>query len=149
LAWRFADIGASQHGRAELRGTTWQARNVAEAVVVAGQRVRVVAVDGLTLDIRPNEVSVDAQGTLIVLVFVGLLVLFILTRRRSWFRNRVRMWWSGSAVPRHAGRRLSTCCAVRRRDPLPHSLKEQAFDIPPRSASRATTCRSAWTASST
>ena len=49
-----ADIGAGEHGRAELRGTLWQARNVADAVVRAGQRTRVVAVDGLTLDIRPE-----------------------------------------------------------------------------------------------
>ena len=49
-----ADIAAGQHGRAELRGTLWQARNVADAVVYAGQRTRVVAVDGLTLDIRPE-----------------------------------------------------------------------------------------------
>jgi membrane protein implicated in regulation of membrane protease activity len=49
-----ADIGVGQHGRAELRGTLWQARNVADAVVRAGQRTRVVAVEGLTLDIRPE-----------------------------------------------------------------------------------------------
>jgi membrane protein implicated in regulation of membrane protease activity len=49
-----ADIGAGEHGRAELRGTLWQARNVADAVLRAGQRTRVVAVDGLTLDIRPE-----------------------------------------------------------------------------------------------
>jgi len=49
-----ADIAAGQHGRAELRGTTWQARNVADAGVLAGQRTRVVAVEGLTLDIRPE-----------------------------------------------------------------------------------------------
>lgn len=49
-----ADIGAGERGRAELRGTTWQARNVADAPVSAGQRARVVRVDGLTLDIRPE-----------------------------------------------------------------------------------------------
>ncbi len=49
-----ADIAAGQHGRAELRGTTWQARNVGEYGILAGQRTRVVAVDGLTLDIRPE-----------------------------------------------------------------------------------------------
>ncbi|MEQ1758922.1 MAG: NfeD family protein [Vicinamibacterales bacterium] len=49
-----SDIAAGQHGRAELRGTTWRVRNVADAAVVAGQRTRVVRVDGLTLDIRPE-----------------------------------------------------------------------------------------------
>jgi len=49
-----ADIGAGEHGRAELRGSLWQVRNVADAVLRAGQRTRVVAVDGLTLDIRPE-----------------------------------------------------------------------------------------------
>jgi inner membrane protein len=40
------------HGRAELRGTTWSARNVDAAVLAAGQRCRVVAVQGLMLDLR-------------------------------------------------------------------------------------------------
>ncbi len=47
-------IEAGQHGRAELRGTSWKARNVAGAVIIAGQRTRVTAVDGLTLDISPE-----------------------------------------------------------------------------------------------
>ena len=40
------------HGRAELRGTTWSARNVDAAALAAGQRCRVVAVQGLMLDLR-------------------------------------------------------------------------------------------------
>ena len=44
-------IPAGQHGRAELRGSTWNARNVDRATLVAGQRCRVVAVQGLMLDI--------------------------------------------------------------------------------------------------
>jgi membrane protein implicated in regulation of membrane protease activity len=47
-------IGPGEHGRAELRGTTWSARNVAEAPLAGGQRCRVVAVQGLMLDIRPE-----------------------------------------------------------------------------------------------
>lgn len=47
-------IGAGEHGRAELRGTSWKARNVAGAMIAAGQRTRVTAVDGLTLDISPE-----------------------------------------------------------------------------------------------
>ena len=39
-------------GRAELRGTTWSARNVDVAALAAGQRCRVVAVQGLMLDLR-------------------------------------------------------------------------------------------------
>lgn len=40
-------------GKAELRGSTWDVRNVAPVRVEAGQRCRVERVDGLTLLIRP------------------------------------------------------------------------------------------------
>jgi inner membrane protein len=40
------------HGQAELRGTTWSARNVSDAPLTTGQRCRVVAVEGLMLDLR-------------------------------------------------------------------------------------------------
>jgi inner membrane protein len=49
-----ATIGPGETGRAELRGSTWNARNVAAAAVAAGQRCRVVGVRGLELDIRPE-----------------------------------------------------------------------------------------------
>jgi hypothetical protein len=49
-----AAIEAGQHGRAELRGTVWSAHNVGATAVGAGQRCRVVAVNGLQLDIRPE-----------------------------------------------------------------------------------------------
>jgi inner membrane protein len=49
-----SDIAAGGHGRAELRGSTWNARNVAGVPVAAGQRCRVVDVQGLVLDIRPE-----------------------------------------------------------------------------------------------
>jgi len=45
-------MAPGEHGRAELRGSMWSARNVDAAPLVAGQRCRVVAVQGLTLDIR-------------------------------------------------------------------------------------------------
>ena len=47
-------IEPGQHGRAELRGTLWSAHNVSPTAVTAGQRCRVVAVNGLQLDIRPE-----------------------------------------------------------------------------------------------
>jgi membrane protein implicated in regulation of membrane protease activity len=47
-----ADIAPGQHGRAELRGTSWSARNVDTSTLAAGQRCRVVAVQGLMLDLR-------------------------------------------------------------------------------------------------
>ena len=47
-------IEPGQHGRAELRGTVWSAHNVGDIAVSAGQRCRVVAVNGLQLDIRPE-----------------------------------------------------------------------------------------------
>jgi membrane protein implicated in regulation of membrane protease activity len=45
------DMAPQQHGHAELRGTTWNARNVGDALIASGQRCRVVAVEGLMLDI--------------------------------------------------------------------------------------------------
>ena len=41
-----------EHGRAELRGTAWSARNVDTRMLALGQRCRVVAVQGLMLDLR-------------------------------------------------------------------------------------------------
>jgi membrane protein implicated in regulation of membrane protease activity len=46
-----SDMAPLQHGRVELRGTSWSARNVSEALVASGQRCRVVAVEGLMLDV--------------------------------------------------------------------------------------------------
>ena len=49
-----SDIAPGGHGRAELRGSTWNVRNVAAVPVAAGQRCRVITVQGLVLDIRPE-----------------------------------------------------------------------------------------------
>jgi membrane protein implicated in regulation of membrane protease activity len=49
-----SDLGPGAHGRAELRGSSWQVRNVGERSLPAGSRSRVVAVHGLVLDIRPE-----------------------------------------------------------------------------------------------
>jgi membrane protein implicated in regulation of membrane protease activity len=49
-----SDIAAGGHGRAELRGSSWNVRNVADVPIAAGQRCRVVTVQGLLLDIRPE-----------------------------------------------------------------------------------------------
>ena len=48
------DIPPGGVGKAELRGSTWNARNGAQTGVVKGQRARVERVDGLTLWIRPE-----------------------------------------------------------------------------------------------
>ncbi len=53
-ATAIGEIPAGGEGRAELRGTTWTARNAADTAVAAGQRCRVERVDGLTLWIRPE-----------------------------------------------------------------------------------------------
>lgn len=55
LAIVAAPIPAGQHGRAELRGTTWTVRNVDTGAIDAGERCRVVAVRGLELDIRSER----------------------------------------------------------------------------------------------
>jgi len=41
-------------GKAELRGTTWTARNAGEGPLARGQRCRVDRVEGLTIWIRPE-----------------------------------------------------------------------------------------------
>ena len=47
-----SDIAPGRHGRAELRGSSWNVRNVDTSTLAAGQRCRVVGVQGLMLDIR-------------------------------------------------------------------------------------------------
>jgi membrane protein implicated in regulation of membrane protease activity len=42
-------------GRAELRGTTWTARNVGGEPLAAGQRAQVMRLEGLVLDLRRAE----------------------------------------------------------------------------------------------
>ena len=54
LATPSTDIAPGGHGRAEMRGSTWNVRNVAAVPIAAGQRCRVVMVAGLVLDIRPE-----------------------------------------------------------------------------------------------
>ena len=52
VAIAMGNIGLHQIGKAELRGTAWNARNIGDTVILMGQRCRVERVDGLTLDIR-------------------------------------------------------------------------------------------------
>jgi hypothetical protein len=49
------DLQPGQTGKAELRGTTWSARNVASSPLSKGQRAIVEKVDGLTLWIKPEQ----------------------------------------------------------------------------------------------
>jgi inner membrane protein len=46
------DIAGEGFGKAELRGTTWTARNAAGLVLSKGQRCRVTKVDGLTIWVK-------------------------------------------------------------------------------------------------
>lgn len=48
------NLAPSTVGRIELRGTTWSARNEAHSSITAGDRVRVVGVDGLLLHVKPE-----------------------------------------------------------------------------------------------
>ena len=45
-------IAAGDVGRAELRGTTWSARNVSAEAIAAGERCVVDRVDGLVIGLR-------------------------------------------------------------------------------------------------
>lgn len=47
------EIHADSIGKAELRGSVWNARSASGADIAAGQRCRVERVDGLTLHLRP------------------------------------------------------------------------------------------------
>ena len=46
------EIPAGGVGKAELRGSSWSARNLGESPIQLNQRVRVERIDGLTLDVR-------------------------------------------------------------------------------------------------
>jgi membrane protein implicated in regulation of membrane protease activity len=48
------DLAPRDAGKAELRGTCWNARNAADAALLRGQRCHVVRVEGLTLWIAPE-----------------------------------------------------------------------------------------------
>ncbi len=51
------DFGPGEPGRVELRGTAWSARNGGSAAILRGARVRVVAVDRLTVVVIPEGVT--------------------------------------------------------------------------------------------
>ena len=48
------DFGPGEPGRVELRGTIWTARNGGPSAIARGARVRVVAVDRLTVVVIPE-----------------------------------------------------------------------------------------------
>lgn len=54
VAIPMADIAPGAVGRAEMRGTGWQARNVSAVPTIRGQRCRVSRIDGLMIDIEPE-----------------------------------------------------------------------------------------------
>jgi hypothetical protein len=54
LATPTAAIPAGDIGKAELRGTTWTARNGSAQIVPVGCRCRVTKVDGLVITIEPE-----------------------------------------------------------------------------------------------
>jgi hypothetical protein len=54
VATPFTDIAPGSVGRAELRGSGWQARNTGTTTAVRGARCRVIRVDGLMIDIEPE-----------------------------------------------------------------------------------------------
>ena len=48
------EIGPADIGKAEMRGSTWSARNVGETALTRGQRCVVAAVDGLVIHVRAS-----------------------------------------------------------------------------------------------
>ena len=51
-AFALQDMGVESDGRAEMRGTTWSARNIGETPLARGQKCVVDRVVGLTLYVR-------------------------------------------------------------------------------------------------
>ncbi len=52
IAVAMGEMGVQEIGQAELRGTAWNARNVGNTVIRAGQRCKVSRVDGLLLELQ-------------------------------------------------------------------------------------------------
>ena len=50
-----AEIAVGAYGQVELRGSSWQARNVGETAIAAAARCTVERVDGLTLMVRNSN----------------------------------------------------------------------------------------------
>jgi hypothetical protein len=50
-------IAPGDHGKVELRGATWSAKNVGSRALVAGERCRVMSVHGVLLHVGPAERS--------------------------------------------------------------------------------------------
>ena len=48
------DMGVGERGRAEMRGTTWGARNIGETALIRGQRCVVADVDNLMIHVRAS-----------------------------------------------------------------------------------------------
>ena len=48
------EIGPAGIGKAEMRGSTWSARNVGETALARGQRCVVAAVEGLVIHVRAS-----------------------------------------------------------------------------------------------
>jgi membrane protein implicated in regulation of membrane protease activity len=53
-AMALEDMAVGGNGRAEMRGTTWGARNIGETALIRGQRCIVAAVEGLVLHVRAS-----------------------------------------------------------------------------------------------
>jgi membrane protein implicated in regulation of membrane protease activity len=51
------DMNAGAHGRVELRGTTWSARNTGSIPLARGHRCVVVRTERLTLLVKPEEAA--------------------------------------------------------------------------------------------
>jgi len=52
FATALEEIAADATGKAELRGSSWRARNVGDSAIAPSQRCRVERVEGLTIHIR-------------------------------------------------------------------------------------------------
>jgi membrane protein implicated in regulation of membrane protease activity len=49
------DIAINSFGKAELRGTCWNARNVGDKILTRGERCKVERIEGLTIFVRTEQ----------------------------------------------------------------------------------------------
>ena len=143
-------------GRVEVRGSTWSARNVGAEGHLHRSALRGRASTACCSPSVPSNLSPPRSPTHVRRRLVRHRPArdprphrAREDRHRRAPAERLRRR-APRALLRHARRRLPHPGAVRRRDPLPALAQGNGRSTSPRrSASRATTCRSAWTACST
>ena len=76
-------------GKAEMRGTSWTARNIGEKPLARGERCTVERIEGLTIFIRAEQTETEkTMGGFIVVIVLAFLSSSSSPRPPSWYRSR-------------------------------------------------------------